>query len=469
MAYNFPGQPRINTLSPRPYNTTNYKTNTINSSEDLFYQRILLFKSLNRATKDPDTMAEKLGNEVREYGDLLVTMTSDYDWLWGDHGSGSKKDCGVWHAKAQYNGTLKPLGSIAFGSYNGPTGNRATLLVGANANSGGTPAVKAPTGYTRVWKDEGSGGRYNGSFWRPTAPSGYVAVGDVCSDDGWSEPSKSMIWCLRADLVSDGSYSGDAVWTDRGSGAKANVSLWDVLPVTRGLHGNEKVPILADCFRSIDSWDTPPTSIARVPVLVVKNNFERFDTPVPELDPHNLPTVGEIIGKKEQCRVTLPFVAFFSPKDRSCVDNVAQPYCIISRSCGWKADKVFSNDAREPFPYKETVEKGVTESQTRDFSHSAGVDISASAGIFGASFNIGLSYQFTYQESYSFTEYQRTTKELTLTVSPYTAIVAFIRHLSMKATRSDESWVLHEILFNANDEIFIKEADLRFLDPRLEN
>jgi len=45
-------------------------------------------------------MADIQTNQTREYGDLIVTMTSDYTWRWDDRGSGADRDGGFWHAKA---------------------------------------------------------------------------------------------------------------------------------------------------------------------------------------------------------------------------------------------------------------------------------------------------------------------------------------------------------------------------------
>jgi hypothetical protein len=106
------------------------------------------------------------------------------------------------------------------------------------------------------------------------------------------------------------------------------------------------------------------------------------------------------------------------------------------------------------------MKSGISQSQSQSFSHSAGVDVSASAGIFGIGLDISLSYQFTYQENYDFSKYHEVTKTIGFQVSPYTAKVVFARHIFLKGTRVDESWVLKEIAFEASDELHIGEVDL---------
>ena len=62
------------------------------SPQNLFY--------LNQSYIEPSNMADIQTNQTREYGDLIVTMTSDYTWRWDDRGSGADRDGGFWHAKA---------------------------------------------------------------------------------------------------------------------------------------------------------------------------------------------------------------------------------------------------------------------------------------------------------------------------------------------------------------------------------
>lgn len=407
-------------------------------------------------------MAELMNsnNETRPYGDLLVTMTSNYTWKWNDRGSGSKRNCSIYHPVNQRSNALRPLGSVAFGNYDTPLNKRATLLVGKNPSSSGQAAVAAPRSYTKLWTDRGSGGDYNGAVWRPVAPDGYVALGDVFGSN-WDTPSVDAIWCLRSDLVTSGNYSGTAVWNDEGSGAKdSNISFWDVKPVSHGTHGAEKVPMLADCFIAEKSWDKPSNGLARVPVLEVKNQYHTFDSTPPELDPKKLPFQGQIYEKIEQCRVTLPFVAFFQPTDQESLKTITDPFCVISRTCCWKANEIYNNPVRDPMHRTYYMISGISATDSQSFTHSAGVEVSASAGVFGVGLNLSLSYQFTYQQSYDFTEYKEVKKEIGFNISPYTAKVVFARHIGLKGTRANESWVLKEIGLDASDEIHVREVDL---------
>ena len=90
--------------------------------------------------------------------------------------------------------------------------------------------ISQPIGYELVWKDKGSGGDQDGSFWRVKAPYGYVALGDVACN-GYNPPPREFTAkyaCIRGDLVRKGWLSSTPLWTDRCSGAKMDVSIWKV-------------------------------------------------------------------------------------------------------------------------------------------------------------------------------------------------------------------------------------------------
>ncbi|KAF4210319.1 hypothetical protein CNMCM5878_004636 [Aspergillus fumigatiaffinis] len=184
-------------------------------------------------------------NLTHIYGDLVVTFTSAYDWVWNDRGSGAIRDGAFWHPKPQ--GSLRPLGSIGINNYSNVNGQQAALLVGANPNnppSGGMPAVANPIGYTLIWTDKGSHTMRDCSFWRPVAPSGYVSLGDV-AQLGWNK----------------------SLWNDRRSGADKDVSIWEIHPYISGANGSESMPIPAGTFRSNQSHSKPDPGLALVPLL----------------------------------------------------------------------------------------------------------------------------------------------------------------------------------------------------------
>jgi hypothetical protein len=182
--------------------------------------QILLDTQINHTCNVTTTT---MPNETRNYGDLKVTLTKEFNWVYSDSNTGAKRDVTIFHAKPQ--GDLRPLGSFATPNYQDQNNKRATILVGNAANGSVNPAVASPTGYTQIWTDRKSGGSHDGSFWKPNAPSGYVALGDVCNGS-YNAPSNDAIWCVRLDLTLQSDFASDSLWSDSGSGATSDCSLW---------------------------------------------------------------------------------------------------------------------------------------------------------------------------------------------------------------------------------------------------
>ncbi|PQE07811.1 duf946 domain-containing protein [Rutstroemia sp. NJR-2017a WRK4] len=386
-------------------------------------------------------------NATRDYGDLRITMTSTLEWAWSDVGSGAHMDGEFFHPKAQ--GNLRPLGSIGFAGYGDRNGKFAAILVGNKPNSTGRPAVASPTGYDEIWRDEKSGGRNDGSFWRPRAPTGYFSLGDVCQGS-WSVPSNDRIWCVRSDLVRDSNYFKSKIWDDRNSGAKRDCSVWSIGLPSIGMSGNEHVPISSDTFRANSNYSEPNNSLAKVLVLPNPKHFQDYTVPRPQFTKDNLPIGGAVFNQLEQCHVILPFTIFFSPDDAASIRAISYPFCRLTRKIAWYVVTRHINESSGEISESVTVTKGVSKTLSEEMSHSAGVAISASYGIKGFGMDISLNYQFTSTTSSSFTEYEETSPSIYL-----------IKRIWVQATRADGSIVLREINFNANEDIHLVGVSLK--------
>ena len=129
--------------------------------------------------------------------------------------------------------------------------------------------IMPPIGYEMVWNDKHSGGAQGGSFWRPQAPLGYVALGDVACD-GYDPPSTQFTAkyaCIRGDLLSEGKFDTPALWTDRGSRAPMDVSIWNV-----------KGEGLSGYFKAHPGYNEPSLQAfvlpAKVSMMAVKQHAE---------------------------------------------------------------------------------------------------------------------------------------------------------------------------------------------------
>jgi hypothetical protein len=393
------------------------------------------------------SLAEQTGelaqmNAVQPYGDLLLTLTSAYDLRYNDKGSGAHEDGAFWHPQPQ--GAMRPVGSVVVSGYADLNGNRASLLVGDN----GRGAVAAPVDYEWVWDDRGSGAHMDGSVWRPVAPAGYTALGDV-ANRGYHKPSLDDVWCVRNDLVATATYAHSSTWTDRGSGGDHDIAAWRVEPTDTSVQGDEVV-FDSDSFIAVASYSHPPNNkLARSLRLPVEP--ERFPGPgpAPQLKSRTAPPPAT--PPKKDRAVILPFTCLFDPTDRASLDHIANPFCTVERWGNWVLSIFDDNttDVVQQSSVSTTV--GVTETATETFAHSTGIKVSAGWGV-AVKFNVELNYQFTYTTSSSRALLESRTVNRTLSTPPQHAAAMWVQHFTFRAVRADGSSIGHELPFDV--EVF---------------
>ncbi|KAB2099430.1 hypothetical protein AG0111_0g12290 [Alternaria gaisen] len=399
-------------------------------------------------------------NETRDYGNLRVTLTKEFDWKYSDTGTGAKRNGTFYHAKSQ--GDMRPLGSFVTPNYEEQNNKRATLLVGNARNGSGEPAVASPTGYSKIWDDRGGKGNHDGSIWRPIAPSGYVALGDVCVK-GYSAPSTAAIWCVLSGLTLQSDFDEDSVWSDNSSGANTDVSVWPIVAPKMSVDGGDKVPVLKDLFIANSAYTKPEYGRARLLALPIPKDFKRFSADLPEFTKDKIPREGDTFNELAQCAVTLPFTAFFLPTDNACLNLISRPFVVLQRRTAWYVEDVARNAADQSGTHSTKITKGVSKTLSKEMENSAGVEITASFGIkaMGGGVDITLNYQFTWRESYSSTEYEEIEKTHTFEIGPQTVLVLLTERVWIQATRSDGSMTLHRIGYNATDDLNRTEIKLK--------
>jgi len=120
---------------------------------------------------------------------------------------------------------VAPAGFACFGSYchastDNPN-NEARVLCGRiPSGNDANPPFAYPTGFTKIWTDEGTGYRHgNGACWTMIPPDGYVALGSAFNNTAdYSAPHIEDYLCVRADLAPDVGTSSK-LWTDAGTGS----------------------------------------------------------------------------------------------------------------------------------------------------------------------------------------------------------------------------------------------------------
>lgn len=170
---------------------------------------------------DPEQAKQQL-SEFAGQPTLFVSVTGSYQLIYDDSGTGAKSDVQI-YSPTPSDSTFFILGHMAQ-NYHGAPNNHSVIVKASNDD--GNPILKAPTGWTQVWNDHGSGGKNDGSIWIAQAPDGYIAIGAVAVA-GYDAPNLSNYRCVRYDYAVSAA-AGDQIWTDQGSGAKMDVSLFKI-------------------------------------------------------------------------------------------------------------------------------------------------------------------------------------------------------------------------------------------------
>ena len=166
---------------------------------------------------------------------LEILTTNEGSRIYTDSGTGANSDLSVFIPKIP-NGYYM-VGHFGQPNYQSQMTGTVPLIKPLDAT-----AVAAPVSFEAMYSDQGSGGNQDVTFWRVIAPPGYVALGDIVNIGYGPVPNsvKDIYRCVRYDLVRQGTINR-SVWTDSGSGADRDGSMWYVQPTTEGITGYFKV------------------------------------------------------------------------------------------------------------------------------------------------------------------------------------------------------------------------------------
>jgi hypothetical protein len=195
--------------------------------------------------------------------------------------------------------------------------------------------------------------------------------------------------------------------------------------------------------------------------LPCPRDFKEFKTKTPEFTKDKLPSGGTKFPGEKQAEVILPYTAFFASSDPKCLNLINDPFISLSRYIAWEVYTTHTNNSAGDITDNTTIKKGVSKTHTSELRLSAGVELSASAGMCGLNGSISFNHQFTATDTTSFNEYKETSREQGFTVKPYQACVCLVRNLGIKSCRSNGSSVLGQIDYNMNEDMILVGVDLK--------
>jgi hypothetical protein len=162
---------------------------------------------------------------------LISEVTSDFESTpVTDVGSKASAAISFWTPKPH--GDFHMLGLTAAPNYNNPPALTQKLYI-----SSGLEGLAVPTGMTMIWTCIGDHQSSNLGIYMPQAPDGFIAIGCVAVMN-FNQPPDATTYaglrCVREDLCERVTLTSDAdlIWTDEGSRAPTNVSVW-MLPTAQ--------------------------------------------------------------------------------------------------------------------------------------------------------------------------------------------------------------------------------------------
>ncbi|WP_173497211.1 Vps62-related protein [Shewanella sp. ISTPL2] len=382
----------------------------------------------------------------KAFGELILTFTDSFTPRWNDSGSGGSADGAFWQPVPPTG--FFALGSVGVGHYGDINGNLAALCVKANSDS--QVPLKHPIGFDRIWKDSGSGAHKDGSCWRPKAPDGYVALGDVFMEGHENPPSLEDIVCVRSDLAYPADI-GTEIWADHGTGSSSDFDSFEVV-APEGYTDSDKALIAANTFVANNSYNKP-VGAAALHCLNLKLPFDVSPEPaVPKLTSFDAPPSSTQASLDRV--VYLPFTAI---KDES--KNIAwkllnSPFYRLERYVSYRTEIFDHNQTSNEQTIKETITTGISHSKSETFSTTTGVSVSAETGVSflgtGGKVSATVSVELGWTDTTGISEFSERSLEKSINVPPYKAQALWAMSYKLMVKRGDGSSLPNPLSFEVD-------------------
>lgn len=415
--------------------------------------------------EDPALPAGQM--EPIKLDNLLINFTTEFHRVWDTTGARGKS-ASFWRptpAPDALPGYFS-LGDIAISGSANINGEIIAAVV-CEGDSGGAAntrkrALSRPSDFELVWKETGSAAVTRTSIWRPVAPTGYVALGLVCSNDH-NKPSLNTVRCVRKDLVVEANV-GDLIWNDKGSGAKMSFSAWHIEPPTATAGEICFAPGTFVGSPNHDKPAAPPNAYAL-----------RMQIPLEVTPPPEAPTLGGYEKPQHApARITqtakLPWFAI-RDFERPSEQFQKSPYYTLKRTDQHLLVGHCHNKTGKCQPIKWTARRAQDAALMRIFSRSTSVEvtkawpISALSDVRMTKFSACLHKNFTHTET-SLSGWSELRPQLVLAMAPRSKSVAIYQMESYyELTREDGTLVAVEFGYSDDASIYLTEYPAEKEEP----
>lgn len=337
-------------------------------------------------------------------GGLLIRYVNQYTSRWDDAGSGGDQDMTFWHPVA-------PAGWYALGSYLeasyrdvNAAGDLPMIVVQDSQNAG---LLAAPTSYTLIYNDQGSGASRDGSVWLPVCPTGFVALG-VVTNSGYSSPSADDVRCVKSSYTAAARVGG-RTYTDVGTGASMYLGAFNIEYPTLTTAPDNRTPLLAGTNAAC-GWDASSCSEAvfhllLVPLELVVNSDNDAEPKLTSKTPLDT-SRARIFSSMRVPFTTVPSVNANTGMRGWNVAN--SPFYTLQRVEAYvPIDVIDNSQGTTEAEYTYHIETGYSQTESSRFTESVGLEVTVGGEVgflgTGGSWEVKVSTQFEWESSSSST------------------------------------------------------------------
>lgn len=388
-------------------------------------------------------------NTQVQFGELILAFTNQFTWVYNDQKTGATQDGAFWQPIAPEGFSI--LGTYAINNYSDVNADGNSWALCVKAATGSNSPLANPVSFDLIWNDHGSGGKNDGSCWRPIPPAGYVAMGDVMVT-GYNAPDVSTVVCVRKDLTVT-AMAGPQIWCDKKSGAKMDIDVFTIAPNSAVDVSPTNGFFAANTFVANNNYSTPaPASLPEMNVLNLPFPVsESTDPAAPVLQSTNMPP--NITGKTVDRITTVPFTAITDSGRTVSWQVNNSPFYFLERTVYYQLEIFDYNTTSIEQPISKTVTTGVSQSESSTFSVTTGVSVTVEAGVsFIAEGKVSatVSVEMGYETSTNVETFKEVSVERQLVTPPGKAAAMWSLGYNMNLVRADQSVVGSTLAFDVD-------------------
>lgn len=357
----------------------------------------------------------------------IIRGKENFTKIWDDKGSGATKDVSFWRPKNIPQGYYI-LGDVALNRFEPDQKNPLYTLI---VKPKDPTMIQPPKKITTLWRDKGSDAEKDVYIYKLECPQGYVALGMFASKtNDFSDGQRSKCRCFKKTETLKGDWgdlkdptnanTAEPYWTDSGSGADKDVSVWRTTTLQPINLGQGELGISPNTFFASKHHTNDPSYEGNEPYILrakfnlkeisIFNQLEgQYQAPKPFYDKDG--TLVTNNGLTQEYKV--PFFLISDPTYKTQLEQMDKsPVYLIKRSARYKV--VIEGDNEKTSLINSitvTKDQGISTEENHSWGWGVAVGASFTAGgkvgiplVVEGEASVTLSTEFSFNHSWGGSE-----------------------------------------------------------------